>query len=140
MRTISSLSGQLLQGSHEVFCPFISGVEPGTQEALTREADECMGRYAQRICSFKGTLVVVFFFFFFKHFNHLTCQYDVGLIKVIDEVTENKLGCVFGNVLLVTSISNVGGSSGLHLWNESRPCLPMASHFHGPFPTCKMAS
>lgn len=40
------------------------GVEPGSQEALTREADECIGGYAQRICSFKGTLVLAVFFFF----------------------------------------------------------------------------
>lgn len=64
MRTMSSLSGQLLQGSHQVFRPFMSGAEPGTQGALTTEADECTGGHARRMCSFKGTLVVEFVFLF----------------------------------------------------------------------------
>lgn len=47
-----------------VFCsqPLISGIEPSTQEALTRDADEWMGGYAQRVCSFKGTHIFFFLF------------------------------------------------------------------------------
>lgn len=89
-----------------------------------------------RIYSFKATLVVVFVFFL-KHGIPHHASNDVGLSKVIYELSENKRGCVFGNAHQVISISHAGGRSRLHLWNESRPCLPMASHCHGPLSTCR---
>lgn len=84
----------------------------------------------QRICSFKGILVLFFSFLNMKS----TCHYDVGPIKVTYEVTENKLGCVFGNIHLVISISDVGGSSRLTCGIKTDPACRRLPMFTGHFP------
>lgn len=60
----------------------------------------------------------------------------MGLITVNYEVT-NKLICVFGNVLLVRSISNVGRSSKLHCGMKADPACQWLPIFTDHFPPVK---